>query len=433
MGKTIKELKAEMDAKKASTDNVKMPKTEAPKEKIVHGKSFSAKGADKKDREILSIVGMAKQLRAAEGKGLTDRDKDAVARLVGAKAVSLTTDAALDDTFASGPASGLVEKDIWEDTNISKIINYREINEIGQHQVIDDSKLKVYLIGEGDSGTQSNSAYAAKYYDVKKFMGRTGASYETLADSIIDVAAEKLADLRMQMGVYLERAIINGDNTASPGHMDAVDLDGDAYTATSPERGWKGLRKITLGKGSIDFGGTTLSDDSFLEKILNMQEEGGKYLDENQIGLGNTFLMLTQNVYNRIKLMNFFTDASKSGLTSSAVAAGAVGTVAGIPVTISSYMPSLTLADGTVGDGTSGSVNQFGSMVLFNKNFFEAYAKSGSMTNESKREPSNQTMEWFTSARYGFNGRYDRPDSTGTIDTARKYAVAGVNINLAKA
>lgn len=431
MSKKLQEKMAQRVAEKAK--EVKMPETKAPKEPAVSTKEFNPKTASKEERDVLGLVGMMKQIRAAKGQTLTGADRDSIdAKIKGLKAVSLTTDAALDDTLASGPASGMVERDIWNDTNASKIFNYKEIQENGQHEILEDTKMKAYRVAEGDTGTQSNSAYTLMRYELDKIMATTGASYEALADSIIDLASEKMADLRRSMAEGTELAIISGDNTAT--HMDDVDFYGSAFSGTtSTQKAWKGIRRIALSKGTVNFGGSALTDAALFEYILNMQEEGGKYLDDNQVGLGNVVLMTTQNMYNRLRVMADFTDASKSGMASTLAGMGAVNTIGGIPVVISSFMPSLVQADGTVGDGTSGSENTFGSMIMLNKTMFQSYAKSGSIITEMKREPSNQTIEWYTSARYGFNGKYDRPDSAGTVDTTRKYAVAGININLTRA
>jgi len=429
MSKLIKEM-AQKVAEKAK--EAKMPETKAPKEPVVNKKDFNPKFASKEEREVLGLVGMMKQLRAAKGHELTGADRDAIdAKIKGMKAVSLTTDAALDDTFATGPTSGMVERDIWEETNVSRLINYKEVQEGGVHDILENDKLKVYRVAEGDTGTQSNSSYTLMRYELDKIFGTTGASYETLADSLIDVAAEKMADLRRGMAVGTELAIISGDNTAT--HMDDVDYYGDAFSGTtSTQKSWKGLRRIALSKDTVDFGGAALTDAALFTYILAMQEAGGKYLDANQVAQGNVVLMVTQNLYNRLRLMADYTDASKSGMPSTLAGMGAVNTIGGIPVVISSYMPSLVQADGTVGDGTSGSANTLGSMIMFNKSMFISYAKSGSIITEMKREPSNQTIEWYTSARFGFNGKYDRPDSAGTVDTSHKYAIAGININLTR-
>lgn len=267
-------------------------------------------------------------------------------------------------------------------------------------------------------------------YEVTKFMGITRATYESVNESIVDIAAEKLADLRKAFAEEWENALVNGDNTVA-GHMDATDIYGNAITAAFPIRAFKGIRHLGITKESVDFGGAAMTDQQFITKVQTMQYNGGKYLNKNAVARGEVALFVDFSVYQRMQTMDAFVDASKAGKASTLAGGAPVDTFMGIPVIVLDFMPQATNATGVI--DAVGANNIYQSMIMANTKMLIAYSKQGSMVSETDRDITNQTLIWTLSSDVGFNGLYDRTDSIGTVDTARKYVVAGVDINVTPA
>jgi HK97 family phage major capsid protein len=420
----LKEKLAKEAAEKVKS--VKMPKTEAPKEapvKNTKGHSLDEIAHDPESARILDTMYMVNGVRQKQGhKGLTDKDKRMFEKaFAGIKTATLTTD--ISEVIPSG-FTGRLWQDIIAEMSVGDIIPTLSIPSPGFTDTIEVHGVTAYMTSENDTASDTNDNYLDMIYLVKKAMAKTYLTYEAADDASIDMLLRKRASLTKALAQSWERAIISGDNSTT--HMDF------GIGATDYRNAFKGLRKLGLSKSSTDFGGTAMTDAVFQQFLLNMQNAGGEYLDQNEVDAGNVALVVPQNLYQRIRVMDGFTDASKSGIGSTLTGGRSVSDIWGIPLVVSKYMPSSVQADGTVGAGISGSENSFSSCIMFNKNYVQGYY-TGEVRAGFDENVEYERYVMTSSARYGFNSIFDRLEATpDAIDTTRKNIVTGININLTR-
>ena len=424
MSDLVKNLAKEIakEAKEARESEVKMPKTEAPKTKTKKGYDLPPEALDEKSQRLLDAAYMKDSLRKAAGKGgLSDQDKFEYEKaLQGTKTATLTTD--ISELIPSG-FTGRLHEDIIAQMSVGDIIPFEQRSN-GTTDAIETHGITAYLTDENATPSDTNDTYSDMIFLVKKAMAKTFISYEAIDDASIDMMMRKRASLTTGLARAWEYALVSGDDS-SP-HMDSGVTSPDYRTS------WKGLRKLGLAKSSTDFQGSTLTDVQLYDYLLQMQAAGGDYLDENEVQAGNVALVVPQRLYQRIKQAEGFTDASKSGIGSTLTGGRPVADIWGIPVVVSKYMPALTKADGTVGDGSSGNVNEFASAIMFNKQFTVGYY-DGNIMAETDRLIEHQRFLMTASGRYGFNSYFDRKESNpAAIDTTRNNIVAGININTSR-
>jgi len=256
-------------------------------------------------------------------------------------------------------------------------------------------------------------------YLVKKVMGVVRKSYEAVNDSMIDLAAEVRQELINALAEAIEAAVVNGDDSST--HMDA-----DVTDDTDFRKAFKGIRKLALGKASIDAGGSEMTEDDWLKVISDAQLTGGKYLNQLEVSKGNVVLVVPQSVYNQIRLFQSFRTKDKAEATATLFGAP-VESVFGIPVIMTPYIPAGVNTDGVVDDDSDNNTTAM--CVMLNKKFFKFYTVRGSALMETDKNIVNQSLIFSASQRVGFSGIFDRnADDPTTIDDTRKTAVAIVNI-----
>lgn len=399
---TIKSMQAEISAK-AVEAVAKAPSVEAPKAVVVT--SVKSYGADA-DR-IGELGYIVKSIRG-------DLNEKEVGELDARyKAIGVTTDIA--KLLPSG-FTGTMMRDIQSALKVAALFPYKEVSP-GQYDSIALNGITAYLVNEATDGTDSAESYTTMIYLVKKIMARVQKSYEALDDSLINLAEEVRMGIVDSIARAIEAAVVNGDDTAT--HMDA------GVGATSPLKAFKGVRKLALAKGTVDAGGAAMTEADWLTKISAAQEAGGLYLDDNQASQGKVVLLVTQNTYNKLRMLPSFLTRDKAA--GSATLFGApVDSVFGIPVVMTSDIPASVNASGVI-DATALN-NTKTSAVLLNRDYFRFYT-TGSTLMETDKFISNQSVLFVGSARIGFNGVFDRVDSNPTaIDTTRKTAIAIINI-----
>jgi hypothetical protein len=144
-----------------------------------------------------------------------------------------------------------------------------------------------------------------------------------------------------------------------------------------------------------------------------------------QVSAGKVVLLVTQNSYNKLRMLPSFLTRDKAAGNATLFGA-AVDSVFGIPVVMSSDIPASVNASGVI-DAVSGN-NTKTSAVLLNRDYFRFYS-TGATLMETDKDISKQSVLFVGSARIGFNGVFDRVDSNPTaVDSARKTAVALINI-----
>jgi len=398
----VKEVQAEIN-EKAVVAVAAATEVEAPAAVVSTSlKSFGA------DAERLGELGYI--IKSVRGSINAKESAELDARF---KAIGVTTDIA--KLLPSG-FTGTMMRDIQAQLKVAALFPYKEVAP-GQYDSIALNGITAYLVSEATDGTDSAESYTTMIYLVKKVMAKVQKSYEALDDSLINLAEEVRMGVIDSIARAIEAAVVNGDDTAT--HMDA------GVGATSPLKAFKGLRKLALAKGSIDAGGAAMVEADWLKAISDAQELGGLYLDDMQVSAGKVVLLVTQNSYNKIRMLPSFLTKDKAAGNATLFGAP-VDSVFGIPVVMSSDIPAAVNATGVI--DTVGGNNTKTSAFLVNRDYFRFYS-TGATLMETDKNISNQSVMFVGSARIGFNSVFDRKDSDPTaVDTARKVAVAIRNI-----
>ena len=405
----IKEITPEIEtsATKAVAAAAKAPATSIPKAEVV---ATSFKSMDLKGQRVAELAFVAKSMRRATGAdSLISADlKDLDGRF---KAVGVTTD--VTELLPSG-FTGALWHDIQERLVVTNLFPYKETTP-GQYDTIALNGIEGYLTGENVSGTESAEDYMTMIYLVAKCMSVVKKSYEVLDDSLIPLAQEVRTGIVDALARAIENAVINGDNSAT--HMDS------GVATNSYAKAFKGLRKLGLGKQTVDFGGAALTEEQMFAKIMEMQEAGGVYTDSQTSARGELVLIVDQNLYNKFRTYTSFLTKEKAGLGT--LFGAPVPSVFDIPVLMTPFLPVVN-ASGVV-DATSGN-NTLGTCILVNKSTVRYYTTGAPML-ENDRDIQTQFFIFTGSVRAGLNSIFDRKDSdTNAIDATRKNIVAGINI-----
>lgn len=334
------------------------------------------------------------------------------------KAIGVTTDIA--SLLPSGFTGALLH-DIQKRLVVTNLFPYKS-TAAGQYDSIATYGITGYLIAEATAGTESSESYINMIYLVEKCMAVVKKSYEALDDSLIDLASEVRMGIIDALARAIENAIINGDNTAT--HMD--DATNAGIVAKDYRKAFKGLRKLGLGKATVDFGGSALTEADWLKYISAMQDAGGVYLDNQEASRGNVVLVVNGNVYNQLRMLPSFLTKEKAGNMATLFGAP-VDTIFGMPVIMTPYLPKVNAAG--VVDATAGN-NTKGTIVMVNKETCRYYS-TGSTLLETDRDIYTQFIGFTGSIQVGFNSIFDRlASSPDSIDATRKNIVIGRNINL---
>jgi HK97 family phage major capsid protein len=399
----VKSVQAEIN-EKAVVAVAAATEVEAPAA-VVTGTSLKSFGAD---AERLGELGYI--IKAVRGSINAKESAELDARF---KAIGVTSDIA--KLLPSG-FTGTMMRDIQAQLKVAALFPYKEVAP-GQYDSIALNGITAYMVSEATDGTDSAESYTTMIYLVKKIMARVQKSYEALDDSLINLAEEVRMGVIDSIARAIEAAVVNGDDTAT--HMD------NGVGATSPLKAFKGVRKLALSKGTVDAGGAAMTEADWLEDISKAQELGGLYLDDMQVSAGKVVLLVTQNSYNKLRMLPSFLTRDKAAGNATLFGA-AVDSVFGIPVVMSSDIPASVNASGVI-DAVSGN-NTKTSAVLLNRDYFRFYS-TGATLMETDKDISKQSVLFVGSARIGFNGVFDRVDSNPTaVDSARKTAVALINI-----
>ena len=412
----LKEINGDITevANKAIEVAAKAPDVVIPNASVV-APSVKAAGLDAE--RIAEIAYVAKSMRREIGQdGLLASDtKDLDGRF---KAVGVTGDIA--ELLPTG-FTGALWHDIQERLVITSLFPYKEVSP-GQYDSIATHGITGYLTAENITATESGESYITMIYLVAKCMAAVKKSYEVLDDSLIPLAQEVRAGIIDALARAIEGAVVNGDNTVP--HMDDAGTTGSVVPAASYARAYKGLRKLGLGKAPVDFGGAALTEAEMFAKIMEMQEAGGLYTDDQTVGRGELVLIVDQNLYNKLRVYTSFLTKDKAGLGT--LFGMDVSSVFGIPVIQTPFLP-VTTATGVVDDAVPGN-NTKGTCVLVNKSTMKYYA-TGTPLMETDKDIYTQFIGFTGSVRTGFNSIFDRLDSApNDIDATRVNVVSGINI-----
>jgi len=404
----LKEINSEVNelAEKAVTAAAKAPSVVAPNAPKVNA---TIKSAGIKAERVAELAFVAKTMRRALNQdSLTTAD---MADLDGRfKAVGLTTD--IPELLPSG-FTGALWHDLQERLVVTSLFPFKEVAP-GQYDSIAIHGITGYLTGENVEATNSSENYLTMIYLVQKCMASVEKSYEVLDDSLIPLAQEVRTGIIDALARAIEDAVINGDNTAT--HMDA------GVAAASYKRAYKGLRKLGLGKAPVDFGGTALTEAQMYAKLMEMQEAGGLYTDDQASGRGELVLIVDQNLLNKFRTYPSFLTKEKAGLGT--LFGMEVSSVFGIPVVQTPFLP-VTNATGVV--DAVGANNTKGTCLLVNRSTFRYYT-TGTPLMEMDKVIKSQRMIFTGSVRTGFNSIFDRLDTApNDIDATRVNVVVGIN------
>lgn len=332
------------------------------------------------------------------------------------KAIGVTTDIA--SLLPSGFTGALLH-DIQKRLVVTGLFPYKETAP-GQYDSIATYGITGYLIDEATAGTESSEGYINMIYLVEKCMTVVKKSYEALDDSLINLADEVRMGIIDALARAIENAVINGDNSVT--HMD--DATNAGIVAKDFRKAFKGLRKLGLGKHTVDFGGAALTEADWLKHISAMQEAGGVYLDDQEVSRGNVAMLVDQNSYNQLRMFPSFLTKEKAGMGT--LFGADVATVFNIPVVMTPYLPKVN-ASGVV-DATAGN-NVYSTVVMVNKNTCRYYS-TGSTLMETDRDIITQFVSMTGSIRVGFNSIFDRLSSNpDAIDANRHNIVVGIKVN----
>lgn len=395
-----KALKEDVSAALAAPVATKAPKQEFTGSAV---KSFSP------EADRLSDLGyIAKSLRGGSLAAVDKADLD-----VRFKAVGVTSD--IEALLPSG-FSGTFMRDIEKELNVAKLFPMGTVAGGTAYDVIAIGGIQAYITNEATDGTDSAEVYTTFVKTTKKIMAVVRKSYEALNDSLIDLAAEIRYELVRAIAEGIEEAVVNGD--LSETHMD------NGVAATSAKKVCNGLRKHALGKGTVDFGGSALTEAQMFAKIMEMQLAGGKYLSDTEVSKGNVALIVDNYMFTKFRLYDSFRTIEKAG-SMATLFGGKVDSVFSIPVISSDVFPKVS-ATGVV--SATSADNLFSSCVMANIKMFKLFS-NGAVVSETDRNIVNQTLFWTTSVRFGFAGIYDSTEAAvNTINASYKTAIAGINI-----
>jgi len=340
-------------ANKAIEVAAKAPTVAIPSATIV---PVSIKSAGLAAERLSEVAYVAKTMRREIGQdGLLAADtKDLAGRF---KAVGVTGDIA--ELLPTG-FTGALWHDIQERLVVTSLFPYKEVSP-GQYDSIAVHGITGYLTGENVTATESAEDYLTMIYLVAKCMAAVKKSYEVLDDSLIPLAQEVRNGIIDALARSIEDAVVNGDNTAT--HMD------DGVAANSYKKAYKGLRKLGLGKSPVDFGGAALDEAGMFAKIMELQEAGGLYTDDQTVGRGELVLIVDQNLFNKLRVFTSFLTKDKAGLGT--LFGMDIPSVFGIPVVQTPFLPVVN-ATGVV--DAIGANNTKGTCILVNKSTIKYYS-----------------------------------------------------------
>jgi len=394
-------------ANKAIEVAAKAPTVAIPSATIV---PVSIKSAGLAAERLSEVAYVAKTMRREIGQdGLLAADtKDLAGRF---KAVGVTGDIA--ELLPTG-FTGALWHDIQERLVVTSLFPYKEVSP-GQYDSIAVHGITGYLTGENVTATESAEDYLTMIYLVAKCMAAVKKSYEVLDDSLIPLAQEVRNGIIDALARSIEDAVVNGDNTAT--HMD------DGVAANSYKKAYKGLRKLGLGKSPVDFGGAALDEAGMFAKIMELQEAGGLYTDDQTVGRGELVLIVDQNLFNKLRVFTSFLTKDKAGLGT--LFGMDIPSVFGIPVVQTPFLPVVN-ATGVV--DAIGANNTKGTCILVNKSTIKYYS-TGTPLMESDRDILTQFLSFAGSVRCGFGSIFDRLASApNDIDATKVNIVSGINI-----
>jgi len=329
------------------------------------------------------------------------------------KAVGVTTD--ISELLPSG-FTGSLWQDIQARLVVTNLFPFKSTAP-GQYDSIAVHGIEGFLTSEATDGTDSAEAYITMIYLVQKCMAVVRKSYEALDDALIDLATEIRNGIVDALARAIEQAVINGDDSVT--HMD------DGVAASSFKKAFKGLRKLGLGKATVDFGGAALTEADWLKYISAMQEAGGVYLDDLEVSMGNVVMLVDQNCYNQLRMLPSFLTRDKAAGAATLFGAP-VDSIFNIPVVMTPYLP---IVDATGVVSATALNNVTSTIVMVNRETCVYYA-TGTPLMEIDRNIVNQHVINTGSIRVGFNSKFDRLDSNPTaIDATRDNIVVGININ----
>lgn len=405
-----------IEKKVSAKTETKAPKVNAPKDYT----QFNIKRATKEDMRVLDVAWALKSIKEKNGLAFGQDDVEDILSYAQTKNVSkalLTSE--ITDLIPSGPSGQLI-LDAWNMVKLSTLIPMEEVVDVSITRALQDARLNVFRVGEATDATESEQTFTHFRYVVDKVMSYAVISTESLEDSMIDLAEGVIRDMQQGFAEAFENAIINGHNVVAEfdgTDWDATDIDGNAVTAANPITQFKGVRRLGFEKALVNFGGTTLTDTAFLDKIFEMQRAGGKYMTNSQISKGKVALFTDLQTYQR---MSRFTDIFERAVVDN----GEIVTkFNGIPVYQLDFMPQVG-ATGVIATAD----NDFGSIVMANVDFLKAYMKANSTTVKTDENIKNDTQAWAMRSRVGFGGLYDSTETNFPVDTDRKYVVLGYNI-----
>ena len=401
VSKAIAEVQGDIE-KGVATAVAKAPNTSAPKPSI----KVELTGSDAENR-IQEIAYIAKSIK---GDKLSAKDKSLLSAR--AKAVGVTGDVteALADGF-----TGTLLRDIQAQLRIAKLFPMGQVNGGTPHDLIALYGIEAFVTNEATTGTDSSENYTTFVKTTKKIMTIVRKSYEVLDDALIDLAAEVRAGIIDSLSRAVEKAVINGDISNT---MDA------GVPAGSPQTVCNGLRKTALGKATVDFGGSALTEAQWLVKINEMQLAGGLFLDTMQVNDGNVVLIVDEATMYNFRTWDSFKTLDKAGRIAT-LFGGEVNSIFGIPVISTSLLPKVNAAGKIDAVGANNTKHV---ALMININTFKLFANGNAMS-ESDKDITNQTVVNTGSLRFGFSSQYDSTEAApNTIVASFKNAVAGINI-----
>ena len=415
VAKATKEMQEEIDiaAAKSLEAVAKAPSTSAPKATIAANKALAAESIDA--QRIGDVAYIVNSFR----KGMMT---DAETKELGAryKAIGVTTDIA---SLLPTGFTGALLHDIQNRLVVTNIFPYKQTAP-GQYDSIAAHGITGYLVSEAVAGEESAETYINMIYLVEKCMAVVKKSYESLDDSLINLADEVRMGIIDAIARSIENAVINGDNTGTYNGIVWDDATNAGIVTKDFRKAFKGLRKLGVAKKTVDFGGAALTEANWLTYISAMQEAGGVYLDNLEVSRGNVALLVDQNCYNQIRMFPSFLTKEKAGMGK--LFGAPVDTIFSIPVIMTPYLPKVN-ASGIV-DATAGN-NTLSTVVMVNKDTCRYYS-TGSTLMETFRDIQTQFITFTGSMRVGFNSIFDRLASTpDAVDTTRVNVVAGINVH----
>lgn len=258
----------------------------------------------------------------------------------------------------------------------------------------------------GNFVTASSPTAGKLTFSTRKVGVRTVFSTEITEDSIIAILPHLQFKIARALAEAQENAVINGDLRISSSHLTGV-----TPGATSQVTAYDGYRRAVQRAGSTSNIGQAIDASGSLVKLRKLRSDMGKY----GISTGGLVYVVSINGYHQMLGIEQVITIDKFG-SNATILNGQIGSLDGIPIVISDFLPDDL---DSVGLGTGGTKTE---VLLVNRSAFR-FGDRREITVKSKEVIETDQHVLVALQRLDFKPLY-KPSTSDVI------AAAGVNVTL---